>query len=175
MPSESIRRLLVNFILFQIGWFACLLIDSAWLYFIMAVLLLVHFLWVVPKLKIFSELSLLIKVLFVGLCLEIFYLQVGVLVQANASSFPPVWLLFIWVLFATTFAHSLLWLRNQLYVAAAFAAIAAPLSYYAGVQLNMSMSFHSNVLFSVGMIAVSWAIVFPLVLRWVLPNVTSPS
>jgi hypothetical protein len=176
MPSVSVWRLVTNFVLFQAGWFTCLLIDNAWLYVIFTIILWVHFLWLVPKATVLFEMALLVKMLFVGLCVEVFYLQVGVLVQASGTLIPPVWLLMIWVLFATTLSHSLLWLRKKLYLAAVFSAVAAPLSYYAGVQLNASISFHDNAWLSISIIALSWAVIFPLAFRWVLPHriISSP-
>ncbi|MRT95052.1 DUF2878 family protein, partial [Ancylomarina sp. 16SWW S1-10-2] len=45
----ELRVLLGNFLLFQLGWFACLLIKAPWLYVIIAVLLSFHFYWVVPR------------------------------------------------------------------------------------------------------------------------------
>lgn len=170
MPSMTWWRLALNFLLFQIGWFACLLVGMPWLLGICSVLLMAHFIWVVPKQSVWLEVSLLFKVLVVGFCLELLYLYVDVLVRSDGVLIPPVWLLLIWVLFATTFSYSLRWLRKKLYLSAIFAAIAAPLSYYAGVNLNSLMSFNSDIFFSVALIAVSWAITFPFLLWWLFPH-----
>ncbi len=170
-------RLVVNFILFQLGWFSCLMISSHWLFVIVGLIILIHFVVVVPKLTPkhdrYLEAIFLTKVVLLGALLELAYLWFGLLVREDASLLPPLWLLFIWLLFATTVRHSLFWMHNRLPLAAAFAAVAAPLSYYAGANLNEMVSLHPNVLFSLSVIAISWAAVFPCMLYMASPKTSS--
>jgi hypothetical protein len=168
----SAWRLVANIILFQVGWFSCLLLDTPWLYLVVILLLVVHIFGVVPHSSRLTELCLLAKVVLVGALLEVVYFQTHVLERTDGGTLPPEWLLLIWLLFATTFLHSLAWLRERLYLAAAFAAIAAPLSYYAGANVNAAVSLNESVVFSLLSIAVSWSLVFPLLLLWVVPKKT---
>jgi hypothetical protein len=166
-------RLVANFFLFQLGWFGCLLLNGFWPLLLVVSILCFHFGLLLPKSQWRSEIQLLLKVLCVGACIEIVYLRVGILVRLDGSLLPPLWLLLIWLLFAMTFNHSLLWLRNRLYIAAIFAAIAAPCSYYAGASMNSLMSLNSSTIFSLLSISLSWALVFPLLLRWFIHDETT--
>lgn len=178
----ELRVLLGNFLFFQIGWFACLLITTPWLYPIIVALLCAHFYWIVPRHRSNKsqyqrevhtrkkELLILLKVLCIGVLIEIFYLQLGVLVRLDGSFFPPVWLLLLWGMFATTLSFSLSWLRKKLWIAAVCAAISAPLSYLAGTRLHNLMTLNVSVFFSLLVIAITWAILFPALLYWLVED-----
>src|SRR5690606_35510821 len=82
-----------------------------------------------------------------------------------AGVFPiiPVWLICLWVLFATTVNHSLYWLAPYPWLAALLTGFFAPVSYYAGVQLSDAQLSqpHWQPLLAV---ACGWGIVFPVAL-----------
>ena len=158
-------RLLTNVVLFQLGWFACLLLSGVWVVLIAITVLLLHFYFIVPQEQRIKELNLIVIVLFVGVILELCYLFGEVLIRSGGESYPAFWLLIIWALFATTFRYSLSWLRPKLWLASIFAGVAAPMSYYAGANLNATVSLNDNAIFSLAVIAVSWAIVFPLLMK----------
>lgn len=162
-------RLILNIVLFQIGWFACILLSPHWAYISCVSILSAHFIWVVPKGRRMTEAGALIKVLVVGAVLEVLYFRWAVLIREDGILFPPIWLLLIWLMFATTFSHSLVWLRSKLYLAVIFAAIAAPMSYYAGAQLNTQVSFNASSTMSVMVISITWALVFPLLIYCLVP------
>lgn len=162
-------RLLTNVVLFQLGWFACLLLSGVWVVLIAITVLLLHFYFIVPQEQRIKELNLIVIVLFVGVILELCYLFGEVLIRSGGESYPAFWLLIIWALFATTFRYSLSWLRPKLWLASIFAGVAAPMSYYAGANLNATVSLNDNAIFSLAVIAVSWAIVFPLLMKKLVP------
>lgn len=162
-------RLLTNVVLFQLGWFACLLLSGVWVALIAITVLLLHFYFIVPQERRIKELNLIVIVLFVGVILELCYLFGEVLIRSGGESYPAFWLLIIWALFATTFRYSLSWLRPKLWLASIFAGVAAPMSYYAGANLNATVSLNDNAIFSLAVIAVSWAIVFPLLMKRLVP------
>ncbi|EGG93217.1 Hypothetical protein IMCC1989_1559 [gamma proteobacterium IMCC1989] len=162
-------RLLTNVVLFQLGWFACLLLSGVWVVLIAITVLLLHFYFIVPQEQRIKELNLIVIVLFVGVILELCYLFGEVLIRSGGESYPAFWLLIIWALFATTFRYSLSWLRPKLWLASIFAGVAAPMSYYAGANLNATVSLSDNAIFSLAVIAVSWAIVFPLLMKRLVP------
>ncbi|MRT94989.1 DUF2878 family protein [Ancylomarina sp. 16SWW S1-10-2] len=110
------------------------------------------------------------KVFCIGFVVELLYLQLGVLVRSDGSVLPPVWLLLLWVMFATTLFFSLSWLRTKLYVAAVCAAISAPLSYLAGTRLHDLMALNTSVFFSLLVIAITWAILLPILLCWLVAD-----
>ena len=163
-------HLLLNFVLFQIGWFACLLLDNLLPLVVTAAILGLHFFVIVSPTHRRDEALLLLKVLCVGLLLEWVYLRMGVLVNLDGTVLPSLWLLMIWVLFGSTFRYSLAWIRNYVWLASLFASVAAPLSYYAGANLNDSVTLGDSLLISLGFIAVSWALVFPVLMKIALPR-----
>jgi hypothetical protein len=162
-------RLIANIGLFQAGWFACILLSVPWALLVVIAALLVHFFIIVSREKILSELYIVVVVLVVGVILESMYLWSQVLIRTDGSLIPPIWLLLIWVMFATTFRYSMSWLRAKLLLAAIFAGVAAPMSYFAGANLNASVSVNENLMFSLAIISVSWAIVFPLMMKKLVP------
>ncbi|MFT7388674.1 MAG: hypothetical protein ACI8VC_001929 [Candidatus Endobugula sp.] len=167
---QTTWRLILNIGLFQAGWFACLLLSLPWALLVVISALIVHFFVIVPCEKRLSEFFLITVVLAVGVVLESVYLWSHALIRTDSSLTPPIWLLFIWVLFATTFRYSLSWLRAKLLLAAVFAGVAAPMSYFAGANLNTSVSLNENIVFSLAVVAVTWAIAFPLMMKKLVPE-----
>jgi len=163
-------RLVVNFVLFQSGWFACLLLHGYWPLLITVIILWVHLALIVVSEHRQSEVLFLLKTLFIGGFLEIFYLLSGALHNLDGSLLPPLWLLCIWLLFASTLRHSLSWMRSKLWLSVLFAVLAAPVSYYAGTEFSAYTELGSPVV-SLLIIAASWALVFPFLLRLALPSV----
>lgn len=159
-------RLLLNIALFQLGWFACLLLSSSWLLAVIVLVLAIHFYYIVPKEKCRSEMQLIALVVCVGFFLECGYLFFRVIIREDGELFPPIWLLFIWLLFATTFRYSLAWLRPKPILSALFAGVAAPMSYLAGVNLNDTVTLNSETFFSLAVISASWAIIFPFLMKY---------
>lgn len=164
-PLQHSWKLVLNIGLFQAGWFACLLLPLGWSFLMVIGALVLHFSILVPASQRGSESLLIGSVLILGVLIECFYLWSRALILVDGSTFPPIWLLFIWVLFATTFRHSLAWLRPKLWLAAIFAGVAAPISYLAGANLNASVSLNDSAWFSLLVIGLSWAIAFPLMMR----------
>jgi hypothetical protein len=166
---QTTWRLILNVGLFQAGWFACLLLSIPWALLVVIAVLAIHFFILVPRERILSELSLIAIVLVVGVILESVYLWSQVLIRTDGSMIPPIWLLCIWVLFASTFRYSMSWLRAKLLLAAIVAGVAAPMSYFAGANLNASVSLNENIVFSLAIIGVTWAIAFPLMMKQLVP------
>jgi hypothetical protein len=162
-------KLLANIALFQIGWFACLLLSYPWFVTVAVVILLLHFYFIVEHHERKKEMSLIAIVLMVGVLIESIYLFGEVLVRVDGASFPAFWLLFIWVLFATTFRYSLSWLRSRLRLAALFASVMSPMSYYAGASLSATVSLNDNLTYSLAAISISWALAFPMLMKFLVP------
>ena len=173
-PMKPKWPLMVNLALFQAGWFACLLLPLVYALLVAVVILLIHFAMLVPRMDWRSEAVLLMKAVAVGAVLEVAYLLFGILVKVEGGILPPLWLLIIWVLFATTFRHGLFWLRDRRLMSALFAALAAPGSYFGGATLNESMDLGEPIIISLLVVAVSWAIVFPLLMAMVEPLKSEP-
>lgn len=99
----------------------------------------------------------------IGLLVEFLLLYFGILLheqRADAILGVPLWLLFLWLLFATTFRFSLFFLQKHTILAAALGAFAA-LSYWAGAALNAGSKLAEPQSFALLCIAMVWALVLP--------------
>lgn len=95
-------KLIVNTLLFQLGWFACVFAgDSLWL-LIVAGVLAVHLLWTSSWA---AEGKLLVSVFIAGSALDSFLLNLGVFDFGEPRTLIPLWLACLWLLLATTLNH----------------------------------------------------------------------
>ena len=160
------RALLIsNFILFQFGWFACVLGGANQLAvagsLVMLAIIAIH-LWRAQSAM--PELRLLLIALGVGVLFE------SLLTLSNLSQyatgiiiegFAPYWMILMWGLFATTLNVSMRWIKDlSLPVIALLGAILAPLSYLAGNRLG-AVAFTDTTM-ALSVIALGWAVLFPL-------------
>ena len=158
-----------NFVVFQVGWFTCVLGAAhhhPWLGPVVVFFLLGLHLWQMP-----NSLNALCTILWVGLlgCIVDSALgYAGVLVFRDsliASWLCPPWLIAVWMIFATTLRSSLSWLVGRYSIAAVLGGIFGPLSYYAGQEFG-SLSLGLNVGVAVTILSVLWAILMPLLVWW---------
>jgi hypothetical protein len=107
-----------------------------------------------------------------GFTQDFLLMQLQVLAVAE-QAWPPLWLVSLWVLFATTLNHSLRWFQRHLWLAVLAGGIAGPLSYLAGDRLG-ALQVSIPLL---PVLSLTWALALPLMLlatRHVLqPKVTS--
>lgn len=157
---------LSNFLLFQAGWFVCIFLGDFWAVGITLLIVTLHCYWVVrlSGKSIINELQWIFAVFCCGLLLESLYFGSVLLVRVDSVAFPPIWLLCVWVLFATTIRFSLAWLKPRLLLAAIFAAISAPLSYYAGASISPTVDLVQPATFGLFIVGLTWFIVFPMML-----------
>jgi hypothetical protein len=162
MPKQL---MIANFILFQTGWFACVLGGASQLGVagsLVALLVAANHLWWADSRA--AELRLLGSALLMGLCFESALVLSGLAIYSNGLLFghlAPHWMLMMWVVFATTINVSMRWLK-ALHIgwAALLGAILAPLSYLAGSRLG-AVTF-SDPLIALSVIALGWAVLLPL-------------
>ena len=76
----------------------------------------------------------------------------------------PVWMIALWMLFASTLRFSLSWLAGRYALGAALGSVAGPFSYYAAVPIG-AVRLHPDVSYSLLGLAVVWAMATPLLLR----------
>jgi hypothetical protein len=147
-----------NGVLFQCGWFACVLGgDSLWLLVGLAVLAF-HLLWI----SSWAEDGVLILcVTLAGTVLDTLLRTVGVFQFSEPGPLIPLWLMLLWALLATTLRHCLAWAARPWWRAAVLGAIGGPLSYYAGSQLA-GVQFGFGVETTLAGLALLWAVVFVL-------------
>ena len=132
-----------NLVLYQIGWFACVLgaaHGAPWLGpLIVAAIATWHLAHARHKAR---ELTLLTCAALLGLILDSALLRLGLLRFSSGvvvAGFSPGWMIALWVLFATTLNISLRWLYRQPALAAALGIALA--SYAVGAWWGMGASW----------------------------------
>lgn len=163
MPKPQI---IINFILFQIGWFACVLgaaKQTPWLG-VITVLLVV--LWHLSQAKNAQpELILLAIAIVIGAAFDQIMLSSNLIsYQAHgwSNALTPAWILALWAEFVTILNVSLKWMRKKWLVATLFGAIGGPMAYIAAEKLGAVTL--NNLPASYIALGFGWAIITPLLL-----------
>lgn len=150
------RSQIVNALLFQLGWFACIFgAKYPWLLLVALACLGAHFTWV-ARWRV--EGRLVARVALFGCALDTFLLNLGVFDFASDSRLVPAWLALLWALFATTLNHCLAWSARPWWRACLLGAIAGPLAYLAGSQLA-GLSLPLGTLPTLLLLTPLWAVV----------------
>ena len=157
----------VNFAAFQCGWFVCVLGAAHGHPYLgvaaVAVLVAAH---VATAVRPRAELALLGLAAGIGATWDGLLAATGLLSYAPGAlvaGTAPLWIVALWVLFATTLNRSLAWLKPHLPLGAALGAIGGPLSYVGGERLGAISSHHqATSLLAQG---IGWAVLTPLLLR----------
>ena len=136
----STTTIAVNAVLFQVGWFACVLgaaNDAAWIGIATVGAIAA---WHVARARArAAEIGLLLLALLVGALFESLLARTGWLRFETGvwiAGLAPAWMAVLWVNFATTLNVSLRALRERLGLAALLGAIGAPLAYLGGSRLG---------------------------------------
>lgn len=159
--------MLANLIGFQIGWFACVL-GAAYGYPLLGPLvglpvLGLHLLWQADR---STEIMLMLAATVIGSAYDQLLLSLG-LVSYSASiwntAWLPIWMITLWVLFATTLNVSLKWMHGRYPLASLLGCIGGPLAYWGGEKLGAIQWLHPLELLIA--LAVGWAILMPILVR----------
>ena len=151
-------KTVANAVLFQCGWFACVLGgDGPWLLVGLAVLS-VHVLWVS---SLADDGMLIVSVTIAGTLLDTLLRTLGVFHFSEPGPLIPFWLMLLWALLATTLRYCLAWSARPGWLASLLGAVGGPLSYYAGSQLA-GVSFGYGTAATLIGLALLWAMMFPL-------------
>lgn len=160
--SSPTAKLLLNGLLFQLGWFACVLGGDGWALLSTAIILALHQKYLVSNRREWLAIAAVTAIGF-GVDNSLAYFDVFQFQTARLINIP-IWLLCIWALFASSLLHSLAWLRHRLIWSVLLAAVAGPASYLAGSKMA-SVTLLEPVFLSLWPIAVCWAVLMPLLLR----------
>ena len=157
----------LNFIGFQVCWFACVLGAASGLHWagVMAVSV-----WVIthlmlalsksdPGYSIRSEITLLIVAALVGYLLDSLLTISGCITFIDDSAWgrpSTLWMTAMWVNFATTLNHSMSWAVKHPYIGIALGFVGGPLAYWAGHQFG-AIQLAKPMAASLTLIAIEWA------------------
>jgi hypothetical protein len=159
--------MLANVVLFQIGWFACVLggaNERPWLGTAIAVAIVAWHVGRAPRPG--AEITLVLMSAGIGAVGDSVPVAADWVRYASGTVVPgtaPVWLVAMWMLFATTLNVSLRWLRPHTFAAIALGAVGGPLAYWGGARLG-AMEFVAPVAGTLAL-AIGWAALTPLLVR----------
>lgn len=156
---------LINIVLYQIGWFSCVL-GAAWGYpfagsFLALLLIAVHLILTESR---GAEIKLMLLSCLLGVIVDSTQQALGVFAFKTVPGWPlwlPLWIFVIWIQFATMFHYALYWLSGRYLLAAFFGLFGGPLAYWGGVRLGAAQ-FGDSLFFSIATLAIVWALVTPL-------------
>lgn len=155
---------LINFIGFQVGWFAAVIGGAngfAWAGTLAVLFVIVIHLWRVPQPR--KEILLILVAGLLGFAWDSVLVQLGIAVYPSGilvDQTAPHWIVAMWMLFATTLNISLRWLRRRWWMAVVSGAVFGPLAFYAGSGLGGV--YFPNLLEAMLIISAGWAVFMPL-------------
>lgn len=159
---------LLNFLLFQAGWFACVLLGQTSYYLLGPVLVAGIVLYHLKRVENpTAERQLLLIALLVGLVWENLLAVSGLLVYPTGQLYgllAPIWIVVMWPLMAITLNFSLRWIRGKTWLAVVFGAVGGPLAFLAGERLG-SVTFSDRQM-AITLLAIGWAVLFPLMMKF---------
>jgi hypothetical protein len=154
-----------NFVAYQAVWFACVLGAAAgqpvWGLLAAAAAAIFHLASAPAPL---AELRLLLLTGAIGGVWETWLVSTGWVRYEGAAlaDLPPVWIIALWVAFATTFNVCLRWLQGRPTAAALLGFLGGPAAWWAGASLGaLELSAPKASLFVIGL---GWAALMPLLM-----------
>lgn len=166
--NNALRFSLPNFILFQIGWFSCVLGGAAGQPLTGVIIAgLIIFFHIHRAQQPWKEILLIFIAMTIGAVWDSLLVWMswvdypaGILIPNTA----PYWIVVMWALFTTTLNISMRWLKGRYGLALLLGAVAGPLAYYGGVRLG-AVDFIS-VNHAVIALAIGWAVFTPLLVAF---------
>lgn len=173
----TLALILWNIASINLGWFACVLGAANGLTWvgplIVTVLVAIH-LKLIPARR--RELTTLAAAALFGYLIDSVMVLAGVFdfpAQARVGAPSTVWMVALWVNFATALNVALHWLQRKYLLAALLGAIGGPTAYFSGTQFGGLLApAGTSVL--IGAVSLQWALATPLVVagaarigRWV--------
>ncbi|OYU73582.1 MAG: hypothetical protein CFE45_36940 [Burkholderiales bacterium PBB5] len=159
--------LILNFVLFQVAWLVCIRAAALGWPLTGALCVAAVAAWHLRMAARPSPEALLIGLSMALGALVDSALLAGGLIRYTSGQWlpglPPLWMVSLWGLLATTLNVSMGWLRGRPVLAAALGAVAGPLSYAAGVRLGAAQ-FNNDTAALVAL-ALAWAVCMPLLMR----------
>jgi hypothetical protein len=157
---------LVNFILFQMLWVACVLGAAnqiIWPSIILVIAMLVTF--SLPAFKVKNDIFLVFICLILGFILDsslAYFNFIDYSFDYGYSLMAPLWILLLWIGFALTLNHSMAWIFKNIKLGYLLMAVGAPLSYISADRLGAVTI--SNIVLTSLIVSLSWVLVFTVLI-----------
>lgn len=162
-----VSALIINAIAFQIAWFSALYGGkNDWLTLsLLPAALAAIFHLVLRRHSLKAGIRLMIGVLILGFLVESAFIALGAIGYVGTAIFgfgPPLWIMAMWLAFATLPHGCLDWLRGKWLLQIVLGGLTGPLSYLAGAKLG-GATLYGPVLQSLAIIGIGWAIALPMI------------
>ena len=158
--TTDTKKLLINYLLFQIGWLGCVLGTGHIALYITSTILFIHFLAIGSWYK---EKEVIAVCLLLGCTMDSFLGNLNILQFGGAegeSRILPLYQACIWVLLGTTLRHSLAWIGHHKALGALLGFVLGPTYYFAETHLT-DLSLAAPLWQTLLILAVLWAVVLP--------------
>lgn len=161
------KQIAVNFIIFQLGWFSCVLMAARGLPeagIIIALLLVGIQLFLAENRQ--NLLILLFIITLIGSVWDSVLTSFNILVFNTGmvvNFLAPGWIITMWLMFATTLNVSFRWLFGRYWLAMLLGALCGPLAYQAGSALG-AVVIPDNLLANLVM-AAGWSFLMPVSIK----------
>ncbi len=165
LSSKLARMPFINFIAYQMTWFACIVSaakGSPWIGSLCALIVVFWHLSAASKPK--DELALIAVAGIIGLVWESLLVYFGFISYPSGNFLPgiaPHWIIALWLVFATTFNVSLKWFKQHLAIVSLLGCLGGPLAFYAGAAMG-ALTLEPNL--GLLSIAIGWGLMMPLLL-----------
>lgn len=158
------KLIIFNFISFQAIWWLCVLSAKAGLSATVFVAVLVYTLLHLCLVEGWSQTLPLLLTALLGALADQFAYQLQWILFENHTQWPdylPLWMLALWLAFATTLNVSMRWLQHKYGLALILGAVFGPLAYF-GAQSLGAIQLPS--IYSLVWFGLEWATLLPLML-----------
>ena len=162
--TRDTRIKIANYVLFQVGWLACVWGAAAgypWMSLVAFIpTLLLHLGWATNPLE---EAKLIGVCAFIGVAFDGLLLATGWVSFPNGEWIPglaPYWMMILWLFMGTTLNLSMSWMKGRPSAAFVLGAIGGPLAYLAGERLGGITLINTSA--SLIALAIGWGVVMPI-------------
>ncbi len=155
-----------NFLLFQAGWFACVIgaaQGQPWAGSLIALAIVAGHLARAAHPR--GELALVLMAALIGALWDSALAATGWIAFVSGqwvAGTAPHWMIALWMIFATTLNVSLAWLKHRLLLAALAGSIGGPLAYFGGAKLG-ALEFVAPAP-ALTALAIGWGLLTPVLL-----------
>lgn len=162
MIRSAGARNLLNFVLFQVGWFLCVVYPGILSALAAMVLVILHLMLVSQRPA--KELQFVLLGTVLGSLIDSLWFHLDVMSSRTGTAlWAPLWLVGIWALFMTTLTHSLSWVGRRVWLPFVLAPIAGPFAYWSASRLG-AVSL-PDLTVSLPALALGWMVSFPLMMH----------
>jgi hypothetical protein len=152
-------RVWFNAAWFQVTWL-CLVLGRENLLPFSAALIILH---LVMVRDLWAELLRLSSIASIGISIDAL-LSVTGFFQFTGDAIIPLWLIGLWLVFATTLTRSLAWLARYPALVVGAGALVLPLNYWVGMRLG-AVEFPQSLILTLATMSVLWMVTLPMMYR----------